>query len=60
MELNEVTFQGKAEQLRPVAKFIEEFADPIETNPGKFDHDHISSSIKNWDEDYPEIVIAEE
>ena len=60
MELNEVTFQGKPDQLRLIAKFIGQMADEIEANPGQFDHDHISSNDANWDEDFPEIVIAEE
>jgi len=59
LELNEITFQGSPEQLRTIAKFLLEVAESIEMNPGKFDHDHISFNNPNWNDDYPEIVVAE-
>ena len=60
LELDEVTFQGKPEQLRCIAKHLLETAYSIEANPGKFDHDHISFNNPDWKDEYPEIVIAEE
>jgi hypothetical protein len=60
LELKEVTFQGKPDQLRLVADFLQSSADYIEANPGKFDHDHISFNNPGWNDDYPEVVVAEE
>lgn len=59
LEMEEITFQGKPEQLRFVADFLRRAADNIEANPGKYDHDHISFNNPAWD-DYPEIVVAED
>jgi hypothetical protein len=59
LEMKEITFYGKPEQLRLVADFLRSAADFIEANPGKYDHDHISFNNIGWDDDYPEVVIAE-
>jgi hypothetical protein len=60
LEMTEITFQGHPEQLRLIADFLRNAADYIEANPGKFDHNHISFNNPRWDDDYPEIVVAEE
>jgi hypothetical protein len=59
LEMKEITFYGKPEQLRLVADFLRSAADFIEANPGKYYHDHISFNNIGWDDDYPEVVIAE-
>lgn len=60
LEMKEVTFLGKPKQLRQIADFLRSAADFIEANPGEFDHDHISSSNPAWNDDYPEVVVAED
>jgi hypothetical protein len=60
MEMREITFQGKANHLRLIAKFLQECADYIESNPGDLDHDHISFNNQDWMDDFPEIVVAED
>ena len=60
LEMKEVTFQGTSEQFRLVADFLRCSADYIEANPGEFDHDHISFNNPSWNDDYPEVVVAEE
>jgi len=60
LEMKEVTFQGTPEQLRLVADFLRGSADCIEANPGEFDHDHISFNNPSWNDDYPEVLVAEE
>ena len=60
LEMKEVTFQGKPEHLRLVADFLRSSADYIDANPGKFDHDHISFNNPGWNDDYPEVVVAED
>jgi hypothetical protein len=59
LEMKEVTFRGKPEQLRLVADFLRSSTDYIDANPGKFDHDHISFNDPSWNDDYPEVVVAE-
>ncbi|MDD2336372.1 MAG: hypothetical protein PHD01_07320 [Geobacteraceae bacterium] len=58
-EMKEITFCGKPEQLRLVADFLQSAADVIEANPGKYNHDHISFNKAGWDDEYPEVVVAE-
>ncbi len=60
LEMKEDTFQGEPEQLRLIADFLRSTADYIEANPGRFDHDHISFNNPSWNDDYPEVVVAEE
>lgn len=60
LEMREVTFQGKPEKLRLIADFLQNSADFIEANPGKFDHDHISFNNPGWDDNCPEIVVVED
>jgi hypothetical protein len=59
LEMKEITFCGKPEQLRLVADFLRSAADFIEAHPGKYDHDHISFNEAGWDDEYPEVVVAE-
>lgn len=59
LEMKEITFYGKPEQLRLVADSLRSAADFIEAHPGKHDHDHISFNEAGWDDEYPEIVVAE-
>ena len=58
--MNEVSFSASAEELREIAKFINDAADWVENrkpiNNGS--HKHASFEIEDWDEEGCDIIIG--
>jgi hypothetical protein len=59
LEMNEVTFLASPNTLRAIAKLLTDAADLIEKKPGSIDHLHLQDTWRDWQEDYPDVVVAE-
>ena len=59
LEMKEICFQASPKALRAIARLLTESADLIEENPGSIDHLHLQDTWEDWQEDYPDIVVAE-
>jgi hypothetical protein len=59
LEMSEVTFQASPDTLRAIAKLLTDAANLIEKNPGSIDHLHLQDTWPEWEEDYPDVVVAE-
>ena len=57
LPLSEISFWGEPEVLREIAKFIELMANEIQCNPD-FDHKHLRDSWREWQDDYPDVIIG--
>jgi broad specificity phosphatase PhoE len=59
LEMDEVCFQASPRALRAIAKLLTESADLIENNPGSIEHLHLQDTWQEWQEGYPDIIVAE-
>jgi len=56
-ELYEVGFQAHPNNLRKLAKFLEEMACSLENDPKNFGHGHAKDFCENWNEENPDIIV---
>ena len=59
LELREVTFLASPDTLRAIAKLLNDSADSIEKNPGSLNHLHLQDTWCDWQEGYPDVIVAE-
>lgn len=59
LEMKEIAFRASPDSLRAVAKLLTDSADRIEQNPGSIDHLHLQDTWREWQEEYPDVIVAE-
>lgn len=57
-ELAEVTIVADPDELRQIAKFLNDAATEIETHGAVFEHEHLRDVIEDWPEENTDLIIS--
>ena len=59
-ELSEVSMVASARRLRQIAKFMNEVAEMIESDPHAFGHSHLRDHLDDWDSSEADLILTKD